>query len=480
MTNSSHIDQSADFFKTLSLFLAIVSAALVAFVGIQLITDNTNVAHADAIAHPTELNAEYFADDTSRGDLADTHNEMDTRTASDNNALLAQADTQADGESNQCNYLTDNLRIDFNNDSQQVYKLQAFLQAYEYDYVDLTGNFDEDTLRAVEEFQTRHADDILEPWGYEPDEATGYVYITTRQKINEIYCNQELELSTSERQEIATYRQKLNNWRAQGADFDTPNYLAEYQSQQSTSDQVAAADDSTTDSQDEEDSSVAVRQSDDDEDAETDTGDNEQEVSGTNTTATDTDETDDEPGFFARLFGQDGEDDSDDDNQADTATNSEGTTDNNEEGNATTSNDEAATGTAATTGVDQAATSVYSGVNSFVGFIFSPTFLLILLGVLILLLIATLLEDDEEDAYADITADDFAKDFGETEDNPSEDGASDATDSNSDTESAESNKQDTKTKSANFDDTPAGDADDEPETDNSEGGGGDDESSTTR
>jgi hypothetical protein len=38
----------------------------------------------------------------------------------------------------------------------------------------------------VHALQTKYAADILAPWGIK--ESTGYVYLTTRKKVNEIYC----------------------------------------------------------------------------------------------------------------------------------------------------------------------------------------------------------------------------------------------------------------------------------------------------
>ena len=443
MTNSSQTDQSTAL-QTLTYFLVAVSVTLVSFVGVQLITE-MNVAHGESIANPSELNAEFFADNSSN-DLAqaNTQDLSNRDEFSQSRGLLAQA-----GSNNNCDYLTDDLRIDMNNDSQQVYKLQAFLQAYAYDYVDLTGTFDEATLRAVRAFQTRHANDILEPWGYEADESTGYVYITTRQKINELYCDQDLDLTADQQSEIASYREQLNRWRAQGAEFDTPQYLAQYRTQQQNTlaqqtqnnnnqtqinggDEMAAADDDISEPADD--------MSDMNNESESQTEDM-NEATGT---ATNTDTEQDSDGFFSQLFGQ-GE-------EVDQADEQGTTTDGNDDGTTTQQSTDEDVGTAGTSGVDQAATSVYSGVNSVVGFIFSPTFLLILLGVLILLLIATLLEDDDGDAYAEITADDFAKDFDDEEMDEYE---------SDDESNSDDSEPDSKTQSADFDDTPAGDSSDQ-------------------
>ena len=83
--------------------------------------------------------------------------------------------------------MTSYLRIGINNDPAQVIKLQAFLKVFEkFDYVTVNGVFDETTLMAVNEFQLRYRSEVLAPWGI--DNPTGYVYITTLGKINQIVC----------------------------------------------------------------------------------------------------------------------------------------------------------------------------------------------------------------------------------------------------------------------------------------------------
>ena len=48
------------------------------------------------------------------------------------------------------------------------------------------GTYDKATLAAVHAFQSKFAPDILTPWGI--SRSTGFVYLTTRKKINEIVC----------------------------------------------------------------------------------------------------------------------------------------------------------------------------------------------------------------------------------------------------------------------------------------------------
>ncbi|MEK7186952.1 MAG: peptidoglycan-binding domain-containing protein [Patescibacteria group bacterium] len=97
------------------------------------------------------------------------------------------------------------MRIDFNNNPTQVIYLQSFLKYFEgYDYVQVNGVFDDLTFRAVSAFQEKYRDDVLEPWakGQTP---TGYVYILTLRKINEIVCGPQTPISVPQAQEIENY-----------------------------------------------------------------------------------------------------------------------------------------------------------------------------------------------------------------------------------------------------------------------------------
>lgn len=349
----------------------------------------TSSAHAQTLK--ADLNPEFFAE-SSQKEMAslpsDTNDEIE----------LAQANTT--NEADQCNYLTDNLRIDRKNNQEQVLRLQAFLQAYAYDYVELTGTFDEPTLQAVRAFQARHAEDVLEPWGYEPDEATGYVYITTKDKINEIYCNQSFELTAEETAEVNQYRQQLNTWRQQGASFETPQYLRQYDPQLAARTAPDTGESSTSGSVAGEADEELAQVNDGTQDNQNDTNEATSSVSendDSQSTTTTTDDSD-ERGFFDRLFGSNDEQST----SSEESNNQSTSTDNGDGSTASTTTGDGQSGTA--TSLDRAATSVYSGVNSVVSFILSPTFLLILLGLLILLLIATLLEeeDDDNDDYGEL------------------------------------------------------------------------------
>jgi len=108
----------------------------------------------------------------------------------------------------ECFYLRDYMRRDFNNDPVEVLKLQAFLINFEgHSNLSLTGVFDQTTFDAVSAFQTKYFKDILEPWGHTGP--TGYVYILTLKKINEIYCQKIFPLNQAQINEIAAFKASL-------------------------------------------------------------------------------------------------------------------------------------------------------------------------------------------------------------------------------------------------------------------------------
>jgi peptidoglycan hydrolase-like protein with peptidoglycan-binding domain len=79
------------------------------------------------------------------------------------------------------------MRIDLNNKKEEVLKLQNFLKIGQGYDVEETGVFDEKTDKAVKAFQEKYSGDVLKPWGSD-SKPTGYVYITTKNKINQIVC----------------------------------------------------------------------------------------------------------------------------------------------------------------------------------------------------------------------------------------------------------------------------------------------------
>ena len=101
-------------------------------------------------------------------------------------------------------YLTKFIKFGGTNDPEQVTRLQKVLKDFEGADVAEDGVYDRRTLAAVHAFQTKYAADILAPWGEK--KSTGYVYLTTRKKVNEIYCKSQVafplttdEMSTIEK-----------------------------------------------------------------------------------------------------------------------------------------------------------------------------------------------------------------------------------------------------------------------------------------
>ncbi len=115
-----------------------------------------------------------------------------------------------------CFYLRDYLRQDWQNDKIEVLKLQSFLNVFEGEKLSLSGVFDQYTFDAVSRFQLKYDSDILSPWGH--DNSTGFVYILTKKKVNEIYCSTLFPVSASQQQEIDAFRSMLLNGGFRGID----------------------------------------------------------------------------------------------------------------------------------------------------------------------------------------------------------------------------------------------------------------------
>ena len=108
-----------------------------------------------------------------------------------------------------CEYLKEYLRIGVNNNPSEVTKLQLFLKNYEgFSNLDVTGFFDITTDKAVRMFQDKYKKDVLDSWNLPSN--TGYVYYTTKKKINEIYCQREFPLTDTQKLEIDLFRQLIN------------------------------------------------------------------------------------------------------------------------------------------------------------------------------------------------------------------------------------------------------------------------------
>jgi hypothetical protein len=100
-------------------------------------------------------------------------------------------------------YLSSFLRYGRSNDSTQVEKLQLFLNEHMQSGLPVTGFFGRLTESAVKKFQVMYYNDVLKPWksfNLLPNEesgGTGYVYKTTKWKINMLKCS-DLNLTLPE------------------------------------------------------------------------------------------------------------------------------------------------------------------------------------------------------------------------------------------------------------------------------------------
>lgn len=111
------------------------------------------------------------------------------------------------------------------NDPEQVKRLQYVLGTLEGYNVPQNGVFDKATYDAVHAFQTKYGDKVLTPWGL--THSTGYVYLTTRKMVNEVYCKGASFPLTAEEQKIVDdYRARGNAGGAPAAPKQTPAPVA--------------------------------------------------------------------------------------------------------------------------------------------------------------------------------------------------------------------------------------------------------------
>ncbi len=118
-------------------------------------------------------------------------------------------------------YLTSYIKLGAANNPDDVRKLKTFLNAFEGFNLSVDGIYNPDDHRAVVEFQERHVNDILAPWGYA--KGTGYVYYTTRKYINEKYCKDMFPLTEAQLTEIAEFKKLWERIQQSGGSLDTVN-----------------------------------------------------------------------------------------------------------------------------------------------------------------------------------------------------------------------------------------------------------------
>ncbi len=107
-----------------------------------------------------------------------------------------------------CSYINSYIKIEAKNDVNEIVKLQTFLKNNEKMNVDVNGIYDIKTIEAVKAFQTKYANDILTPWGMKSP--SGNVFYTTKKKINELICNKNLSLTSTELAQIDAYKKRIN------------------------------------------------------------------------------------------------------------------------------------------------------------------------------------------------------------------------------------------------------------------------------
>ena len=105
--------------------------------------------------------------------------------------LLEQVNGQNNTSSVCAPYLTKTIAFGRTNDSVEVNKLIRFLNEQEGENLAEDGSYDRDDFEAVKRFQAKYASSVLEVWGL--TKPTGYVYLTTRMKINSFKCNKSLQ-----------------------------------------------------------------------------------------------------------------------------------------------------------------------------------------------------------------------------------------------------------------------------------------------
>lgn len=84
-------------------------------------------------------------------------------------------------------YIKTYIRYGAENNSDDVRKLETFLNEKQGEKLVVDGVYGIEDSEAVKRFQEKYASEVLGVWGL--DESTGYVYRTTLMKINSFYCN---------------------------------------------------------------------------------------------------------------------------------------------------------------------------------------------------------------------------------------------------------------------------------------------------
>jgi len=96
------------------------------------------------------------------------------------------------------------LKPDIRNEVVEVRNVQNFLRTFEGIDIQDSGQYNEETVSAVKQFQMKYGDEVLTPWNVKTP--TGIVGIITAKKINQIACGSPFEIGDTDREYIAKYK----------------------------------------------------------------------------------------------------------------------------------------------------------------------------------------------------------------------------------------------------------------------------------
>ena len=149
----------------------------------------------------------------------------------------------------ECNYLLEYIKLGADNNPVEVEKLERFLNEFEGESLEVNGIYGQGDFDAVSRFQEKYLKDVLSPWSH--NSSTGYVYITTKKKINELYCEREFPLTPDQEAEIARFSAILTEGAEESSEssvFDSESDSEEDMSEsESKPGEVAGVKDETED-----------------------------------------------------------------------------------------------------------------------------------------------------------------------------------------------------------------------------------------
>lgn len=113
-------------------------------------------------------------------------------------------------------YIISFIKLGNANNIDQVKKLETFLNEYQGEKLEINGVYETVDFEAVKRFQKKYSKEILGPW--KTARPTGYVYMTTLQMINKIYCSKN-KLPEKPIKDICPYFTQYHKPGEQGGDI---------------------------------------------------------------------------------------------------------------------------------------------------------------------------------------------------------------------------------------------------------------------